>query len=234
MPVFTLVIDDNLVIRHVSGNAPLHVGLTPDMIEGRPASEVILEADLEALVESAAYPLGHDASVLGPVMFRFHNGFGGVCVTEAMSLNRLDDPAINGLVVSVRRPVRPRPAGQGPRGARCRRQRPRHRRPAPRGDRAPARRRQRVARRGAGPRRRRRLGRRPGPGRRLPRGRGAPQHGRARRHVVERPGVGSDRRAQLARLAAPRSRRGPGVDRDGLADRRARHRTRARMRPGSA
>ena len=35
-------------------------------------------------------------------MFRFHNGYGGICVAEAMSLNRLDDPDIGGLVVSVR------------------------------------------------------------------------------------------------------------------------------------
>jgi diguanylate cyclase (GGDEF)-like protein len=102
MPAFTMVIGADLVLRHVSGNAPVHVGLTPDMIEGRPASEVIIADDLEALVESAAYSLGHDAGVLGPVMFRFHNGHGGICVAEAMSLNRLDDPAIGGLVVSVR------------------------------------------------------------------------------------------------------------------------------------
>jgi diguanylate cyclase (GGDEF)-like protein len=102
MPAFTVVIGDDLVIRHVSGNAPVHVGLTPDMIEGHHASEVKLGEDLEALVESAAYSLGHSGDVLGPVMFRFHNGVGGVCVAEAMSLNRLDDPEIRGLVVSIR------------------------------------------------------------------------------------------------------------------------------------
>lgn len=102
MPVFTLVIGEDLVIRHVSGNAPTHVGLTPAMIEGKPAADVIVAEDLEALVESAAYSLGHDSTVLGPVMFRFHNGHGGTCVAEAMSLNRLDDPEIRGLVVSVR------------------------------------------------------------------------------------------------------------------------------------
>jgi diguanylate cyclase (GGDEF)-like protein len=72
------------------------------MIEGRPASEVIVAEDLEALVESAAYSLGHESDVLGPVMFRFHNGHGGICVAEAMSLNRLDDPELAGLVVSIR------------------------------------------------------------------------------------------------------------------------------------
>lgn len=102
MPSFTIVIGDDLVIRHVSGNAPSHVGITPDMLEGRPAAEVIVAEDLEALVESAAYSLGHVGDVLGPVMFRFHNGRGGTCVAEAMSLNRLDDPELGGLVVSIR------------------------------------------------------------------------------------------------------------------------------------
>ena len=102
MPAFTLVIGEDLVIRHVSGNAPAHVGITPDMIEGKPASDVIVAEDLDSLVESAAYSLGHAGDVLGPIMFRFHNGHGGICVAEAMSLNRLDDPEIGGLVVSVR------------------------------------------------------------------------------------------------------------------------------------
>lgn len=102
MPAFTMVIGEDLVMRHVSGNAPEHVGLTPAMIDGCSAADIIIAEDLEALVESAAYSLGHTPNVLGPVMFRFHNGFGGVCVAEAMSLNRLDDPEIRGIVVSVR------------------------------------------------------------------------------------------------------------------------------------
>ena len=99
-PRALVVIGSTGVITWVSKAAERLIDLEADELVGDNMLRFVVDDDVELLLESMAYLLerpGH----FRPMEFRYNRGDGTVGVLEAVSANRLDDPAIQGIVVQV-------------------------------------------------------------------------------------------------------------------------------------
>jgi len=75
-------------------------GVAHDELRGRNVLEFVIEDDVPLVVESLEYLLATPGQ-FRPMEFRFRRADGAVRVLEAMSANRLDDPAVHGIVVQL-------------------------------------------------------------------------------------------------------------------------------------
>ena len=99
-PRALVLIDSTGIIKWVSQAAERLIDLDRDELVGDNMMRFVVDEDVDLLVESLAYLLerrGHFRAM----EFRYHRGDGTIGVLEAVSANRLDDPAIQGIVVQV-------------------------------------------------------------------------------------------------------------------------------------
>ena len=99
-PRVVAVLDPNGEIRWVNRAATELVGVPHEELVGRNVLEFVIPQDAPLVVESIEYLLSTSGQ-FRPMEFRFHRADGTVGVLEAVSANRLDDPAIRGIVVQL-------------------------------------------------------------------------------------------------------------------------------------
>jgi diguanylate cyclase (GGDEF)-like protein/PAS domain S-box-containing protein len=99
-PRVTMVIDTTGIIRWSNAAGAALVGVPLAELRGRNVIEFVVEEDVPLVVESIAYLLSTTGQ-FRPMEFRYRRADGTVGVVEAVSTNRLDDPAIRGIVVQV-------------------------------------------------------------------------------------------------------------------------------------
>ncbi len=95
------VVDDQAKMIYANEAAERMLGFVPDEQRGRSMFELIHPDDLEATVERF-FAATRQAGAAPPAVFRFRTASGDWRVLEATATNRLDDPAIKGIVVNAR------------------------------------------------------------------------------------------------------------------------------------
>ena len=95
------VVDDQARMIYANEAARHMLGFVPDDQRGRSMFELIHPDDLEATVEKF-FSATRQAGTALPAVFRFRAASGDWKVLEATATNRLDDPAIEGVVVNAR------------------------------------------------------------------------------------------------------------------------------------
>jgi diguanylate cyclase (GGDEF)-like protein/PAS domain S-box-containing protein len=96
------VVERDGTVRYISQNVPDVFGFTPDELVG---TNMLDHMDLEwsaFAIESIGFSLENPGQHL-PMLFRFLTKDGGGIVCEVTANNQFDDPAVEGLVVYVRR-----------------------------------------------------------------------------------------------------------------------------------
>ena len=99
-PRVTMVIEADGRIRWVSEAALALVGVAASELPGRSVLEFVDPQDQELVLQTIDYLLT-STGTFRPMEFRFARPDGSQGVLEAVSANRLDDPAIGGIVVQV-------------------------------------------------------------------------------------------------------------------------------------
>jgi len=94
------VLDDQARVIYANEAAEHMLGFVPDEQHGRSMFELIHPDDLEATVDRF-FAATRQAGIAPPAVFRFKTASGDWRVLEATATNRLDDPAIKGIVVNA-------------------------------------------------------------------------------------------------------------------------------------
>jgi len=94
------VVDDQARMIYANEAAERMLGFVPDEQRGRSMFELIHPDDLEATVKRF-FATTRRAGNAPPAVFRFRTASGDWRVLEATATNRLDDPAIKGIVVNA-------------------------------------------------------------------------------------------------------------------------------------
>src|SRR5689334_951269 len=101
-PVGLMVIDQIGTISWVSPSVYDLTGYGYEDVVGTSILQYLHETAVEGLIESVAYVQEYTDAVMGPASLGFVHADGELRVLEVYATNRLDDPHIDGLVVSVR------------------------------------------------------------------------------------------------------------------------------------
>ena len=96
-----LVLDEQAVLTYASPSVTRLLGYAPETVVGRPASDFVHPEDLEAVGAEIARVLGVPGTY-GEVSYRAIHADGSYRNFEAVGQNRLDDPAVCGIVVNAR------------------------------------------------------------------------------------------------------------------------------------
>ncbi len=94
------VVDDQARVIYANETAERLLGFVPDQQRGRSMFELIHPDDLEAVTERFLAATRRAGTAL-PAVFRFRTASGAWRVLEATATNRLEDPAIRGIVVNA-------------------------------------------------------------------------------------------------------------------------------------
>jgi len=98
---FVLVLDEHAVLTYASPSVTRLLGYAPEAVVGRPASDFVHPDDLEAVGAEIARVLCAPGT-FGEVTYRAIHADGSHRTFEAVGQNRLDDPAVRGIVVNAR------------------------------------------------------------------------------------------------------------------------------------
>ena len=96
-----LVLDEHAMLTYASSSASRLLGYAPETVVGRPASDFVHPDDLEVLGAEIARVL-RAPGTYGEVSYRALHADGSYRSFEAVGQNRLDDPAVHGIVVNAR------------------------------------------------------------------------------------------------------------------------------------
>jgi diguanylate cyclase (GGDEF)-like protein/PAS domain S-box-containing protein len=96
-----LVLDENAILTYASPSVTRLLGYSPAAVIGRPASDFVHPDDLDAVRAEIARVLVA-AGTYGEVSYRATRADGSYRNFEAVGQNRLDDPAVRGIVVNAR------------------------------------------------------------------------------------------------------------------------------------
>ena len=99
-PRTLMVLDATGTILWINAAGVVLAGLPVSELVGRNILTFVEPDDVPLVVESIEYALANQG-VFRPMEFRYRRPDGAIGVAEAVSVNRLDDPAIRGIVVQV-------------------------------------------------------------------------------------------------------------------------------------
>lgn len=101
-PVGLLVVDGEGTITYASPAAETMTGYGVSDVEGTSIFAYLVDEAVTGIVESVGYVAAHPDVLMGPLWVGFRHADGELRVLEIMATNRYEDPALQGLVVSVR------------------------------------------------------------------------------------------------------------------------------------
>lgn len=96
-----VVIDERAVITYVSASAEAQLGWTPNELEGRSGFDLVAEDDRDLALRSFAETLGESGPTV-PRELRIRDRFGRQVLMEVVANNRLEDPAVEGVILHMR------------------------------------------------------------------------------------------------------------------------------------
>ena len=96
-----LVLDEHAILTYASPSATRLLGYAPEAVVGRPASDFVHPEDLGVVGAEIARVLGAPGTY-GEVSYRALHTDGSYRSFDAVGQNRLDDPAVGGIVVNAR------------------------------------------------------------------------------------------------------------------------------------
>jgi diguanylate cyclase (GGDEF)-like protein/PAS domain S-box-containing protein len=98
---FVFVLDEHAILTYASPSVTRLLGYAPEAVVGRPGSDFVHPDDLEAVGAEIARVLGAPGTH-GEVSYRAIHADGSYRTFEAVGQNRLDDPAVRGIVINAR------------------------------------------------------------------------------------------------------------------------------------
>ena len=96
-----LVLDERAILTYASPSIARLLGYEPEAVVGRPASDFVHADDLESVAAEIARVLGAPGTY-GEITYRAIHTDGSSRTFDAVGRNRLDDPAVRGIVVNAR------------------------------------------------------------------------------------------------------------------------------------
>lgn len=96
------ILDADGTVRYVSPAVEAMLGYTPEEVTGTRVFHYVHPEDLERALEALAETLVTPAGALPPMEFRARCADGSWRHVEVVRNNRLDDPAVAGVVINVR------------------------------------------------------------------------------------------------------------------------------------